>query len=277
MRSLLFAPAGNPELIAKLPRSQPDAVVIDLEDGVPAEHKDSARAGLARAIRDLPDELTICVRVNPVGTPWFESDIAALPARVAHVVVPKVETAEQVQRVAHSTQAEVIAGIETARGVMDVRELLFGPVTAAYFGAEDYVADLGGLRTPSSDEVLYARSRVSLACRVLGVHALDQVVVDVHDDDAFRADARRGRELGYRGKLCVHPRQVALAHEAFTPSEEEVDRARKILAAARHAAGQGRGVIVVDGAMVDEPMLRAARDVLERATSADPARRTPPA
>lgn len=263
MRSLLFAPADRPELLAKLPRAAPDAVCIDLEDGVAADRKDLARAGLADAVAGLAGSgVQVTVRINAVESEHFAADAAAIPDGVDLVVVPKLETAEQVARVAAALPGmPLLAGIETARGVFDVGEVLTGPVTSAYFGAEDYVADLGGLRTKHSEEVLYARSRVALACRVRGVHALDQVVVDIRDDDAFARDARRGRELGYRGKLCVHPGQVALAHAAFTPTAEEVARARALLDAA-----EGQGVVVFEGAMVDEPMLRAARDVIARAS-----------
>ncbi|MGI8711614.1 MAG: HpcH/HpaI aldolase/citrate lyase family protein [Solirubrobacteraceae bacterium] len=274
MRNLLFAPAGRPDLVAKLPRSRPDAVVVDLEDAVPSAHKDSARAALGALVGDLladaPD-LPTYVRVNGPDTLWFDPDVDALPGGLAGVMVPKLEHREQLDRVtgalhrAGRSGLPVIAGLETARGVLDVRGLLGGPVTAAYFGAEDYVADLGGVRSAGSEEVLYARSRVALACRVAGVLAIDQVVVDIHDTDAFRVDAARGRALGYRGKLCIHPAQVALAREAFTPSDEEVAAARALLTEAQRAADAGRGVIVVDGAMVDEPMLRVARDTLARA------------
>jgi citrate lyase subunit beta/citryl-CoA lyase len=274
MRNLLFAPAGRPELVAKLPRSRPDAVVLDLEDAVPAAQKDSVRAtltGLAeQLLSDAPD-LPTYVRINAAETPWFDADIKALPRGLAGVMVPKVERREHLERVkaaladAGHRGLPVIAGVETARGVLDVRDLLGEPVTAAYFGAEDYIADLGGVRTAGSQEVLYARSRVAIACRVAGVLALDQVVVDIHDADAFRADAAQGRALGYRGKLCIHPSQVALAREAFTPSDEEVAAAQALLAQAQEAATAGLGVIVVAGAMVDEPMLRVARDTLARA------------
>lgn len=273
MRSLLFAPAGRPDLVAKLPRCRPDAAVIDLEDGVPEAHKDRARAAVPALVaelrRDAP-ELAICVRVNAPPTDWFAADVAALPDGLHAVVVPKLERREQLEQIAAALGAAgraglpVVAGIETARGVQDVRELLGPGVTVAYFGAEDYVADLGGVRTGHSREVLYARSRVALACRVAGVAALDQVVVNVRDDEAFRADAAAGRELGYHGKLCVHPGQVALAHTAFSPSSADRERARGMLEAAAAAAREGHGVIVVDGAMIDEPMLRAARDLLAR-------------
>jgi citrate lyase subunit beta / citryl-CoA lyase len=274
MRNLLFAPAGRPDLVAKLPRSRPDAVVLDLEDAVPAAQKNSVRATLTglvdRLLSDAPD-LPTYVRINAAETTWFDADIKALPRGLAGVMVPKVERRAQLDRVkaaladAGHGGLPVIAGVETARGVLDVRDLLGEPVTAAYFGAEDYIADLGGVRTAGSQEVLYARSRVALACRVAGVLALDQVVVDIHDADAFRADAAQGRALGYRGKLCIHPSQVALAREAFTPSDEEVAAAQALLAQAQEAATAGLGVIVVAGAMVDEPMLRVARDTLARA------------
>ncbi|WP_354698506.1 Citrate lyase subunit beta-like protein [Paraconexibacter sp. AEG42_29] len=271
MRSLLFAPAVRPDLVAKLPRSRPGAGVIDLEDGVPEGRKDAARAALAGQVAGLLERhpgFAVCVRVNAPPTASFAADVAALPAGLTAVVVPKVEDAQQLEQVARALAAAghdglgVVAGIETARGVLDVRALLGGPVTTAYFGAEDYVADLGGVRTKHSTEVLYARSRVALACRVAGIPCLDQVVVDIHDDDAFRADARQGRELGYTGKLCVHPRQVALADEAFLPSPEQLARARATLEAAAAAARDGQGVIVFDGAMVDEPMLVAARRLI---------------
>lgn len=274
MRNLLFAPASRPDLVAKLPRSRPDAAVLDLEDAVPPAQKDSVRASLAtlvaRLLADAPD-LPTYVRVNAPDTPWFDADVDALPGGLAGVMVPKLEHREQLARVtaalarAGQDGLPAIAGLETARGVLDVRDLLGGPVTAAYFGAEDYIADLGGVRSAGSEEVLYARSRVALACRVAGVLALDQVVVDIHDAEAFRVDAAQGRAMGYRGKLCIHPSQVELAREVFTPSDAEVAAARALLAEAERAATAGRGVIVVAGAMVDEPMLRVARDTLARA------------
>lgn len=272
MRSLLFAPADRPELVAKLPRSGPDAICLDLEDGVAADRKQAARAGLTAALESVAGRGSlVTVRVDAVDEPGFVMDIAALDAAreagvtVDAVVVPKLERAAQRDAVAMALPGvAVIAGIESARGVWDVDAVLGGPVTAAYFGAEDYVADVGGIRTAAGDEVLYARSRVALACRVRGVHALDQVVVAVHDAACFEADAARGRRLGYGGKLCVHPGQVTLAHATFTPSADEVAHARRVL-----AAGEGRGAVLVDGAMVDEPMLRTARDVLRHAEAAE--------
>jgi citrate lyase subunit beta/citryl-CoA lyase len=143
-----------------------------------------------------------------------------------------------------------------------VRELLVPPVVVAYFGAEDYIADLGGVRTLGSTEVLYARSRVALAARLAGVLAVDQVVTRLDADDHFLTDAAEGRALGYRGKLCIHPAQVALAHRAFSPSPEELDRARRLVAAYEDAMARGEAAIAFEGQMVDEPLARHARAVI---------------
>jgi citrate lyase subunit beta/citryl-CoA lyase len=138
-------------------------------------------------------------------------------------------------------------------------------VTAAYFGAEDYVTDLGGVRTPGNAEVAHARAVVVLAARLAGVPAVDIVVPDFHDDDRFRREAAEARAFGYAGKLCIHPRQVALAHEAFVPSAEEVARARRLLAAYDEATARGTAAIAFEGQMVDEPLAARARGVLAAA------------
>jgi citrate lyase subunit beta/citryl-CoA lyase len=187
------------------------------------------------------------------------------------VIVPKLETADQLDEIAAAFRAagleqlHVLAGIESAAGVDRVRELLVPPVAVAYFGAEDYVADLGGVRTLGSTEVLYARSRVALAARLAGVPAVDQVVTRLDAEDHFLTDAAEGRALGYRGKLCIHPAQVALAHRAFTPSDEEVDRARRLVAAYEEAVAGGHAAIAFEGQMVDEPLARHARAVIAAA------------
>lgn len=274
VRSLLFVPGGRPDMVGKVPRWSPDVTVVDLEDAVVPGSKDEARQAAVAAIADLaagPGRgLTVLVRVNPPGSPYFAADMAAVAgSRAGGVVLPKLEEAGQVSEVrqilaAHGrADAILIAGLETARGVAFARELLAGGLAAAYFGAEDYIADLGGRRTPGSQEVLYARSQVVLAARLCGVPAIDQVVVAVHDEQAFSTDAEAGRALGYTGKICLHPQQVAQAHRIFTPSPEEVAHAQAVLAAAR------AGVGMVAGEMVDEVHVKMAAAVLRRAGRQD--------
>lgn len=269
-RSLFFVPGHRPDMIAKVPRWSPDIAVIDLEDAVGPNDKDQARRLTLEALPHLAASAgpttMITVRVNAPDSPWFAADLAAAADSPATgVVVPKLERPAQV---AHAREllgrhgrpdVAVIAGLETALGVADARAVLAAGVVAAYFGAEDYIADIGGQRTPGSMEVLYARSQVVLAARLAGVTAIDQVVVAIRDDAQFTADAQAGRALGYQGKICVHPRQVDLAHRVFTPSVQEVAHARAVL------GGAAAGVGVVEGTMVDEVHVKMAQAVLRRA------------
>jgi len=273
LRSLLFAPGNRPEVCAKLPRSTPDGAVLDLEDAVPpklrAEARPTVRESAAKLAREHP-EITWYVRVNSVPSEWFARDITeALDPALDGVVVPKLDNAEQVAAVVDALSAaglghlHVLAGIETAHGVENAREILEAPgVAAGYFGAEDFIADMGGLRTPGSTEVLYARSRVALAARIAGVLVADQVVAALDDEQAFVADALVGRSLGYPGKLCIHPAQVALAHEVFSPTPDEIDRARRLVTAYDDALARGDAAIAFEGQMIDEALVRHARTVL---------------
>jgi citrate lyase subunit beta / citryl-CoA lyase len=276
LRSLLFAPASRPDVLAKLPRSSPDGVVIDLEDAVPPNAKAAARPNALAAGAELAADhpgLAVYVRVNAVPTEWFARDVAeALAPQLAGVVVPKLESPWQLDIVTDALDAaglghlHVLAGIETAQGVESAAEVFRPPVAVAYFGAEDFIADMGGVRTASSNEVLYARSRVALLARLAGILAVDQVVTVLDDEEHFLADAAAGRAIGFRGKLCIHPAQVALANRAFSASPEELERARRLLAAYDAAVAEGEAAIAFEGQMVDEPLARHARAVLAAAS-----------
>ena len=275
LRSLLTVPANRADLVGKAPRSAPDAVFLDLEDGVPPDAKVGARADArvaAVGLRDAAPAMQVFVRVNALDTPWFEGDMAeALDPGLTGVVVPKVESVDDVAAIVEALALAdraglgILVGIESAAGVARADDILQAPVRWCYFGAEDFVADMGGVRTTSNQEVLYARSRVALAARLGGVHAVDQIVADFRDDNRYIHEAEEGRALGYRGKLCIHPAQVPLAHEVFTPSPAAVDHARRLLAAYEEAATRGEATIAFDGEMVDEPMARRARAVLAAA------------
>jgi citrate lyase subunit beta/citryl-CoA lyase len=274
--SVLFCPATRPDRVAKLPGTGTDIGVVDLEDAVAPAGKDAARADCRTAVAALalaaPD-FAVAVRVNKRGSLWYERDIAMLAGlRVAAVVLPKVESSEDMadlgRHLAAAGQPDlpVMAGIETARGVTGIERIIAaGPPRALYFGAEDLAADLGGDRSEEGFEVLYARSHVALHARAAGVVPVDEVVVQLDDDARFERDAARGRSLGYQGKLCLHPRQVPLAKSAFRPSPSEVARSRRIVAAYDSVAAGGGGVLRLDGEMVDEPMVRRARQVLAAA------------
>ncbi|HUP71551.1 MAG TPA: CoA ester lyase [Acidimicrobiales bacterium] len=273
LRSLLFAPASRPDVLAKLPRADPDGVVLDLEDAVApsakADARDHSREAGAMLAREYP-QLAVYVRVNAMPTEWFADDIArGVPAGAIGVVVPKIESAAQIMAAGRALdraglhELSILVGIETVAGVINVAEILHeARVAACYFGAEDYTADLGGVRRADSLEVLWPRSRVAAHAARAGVLSMDQVVTDLHDEDAFRLDAQMGRSLGYRGKLCIHPSQVAWANESFSPSAAEVERARRLIEAFEEATALGHGTISFEGQMVDEPLARRARAVI---------------
>jgi citrate lyase subunit beta/citryl-CoA lyase len=216
--------------------------------------------------------MALFVRTNALGSPHFSDDLEASLAAGAHgIVVPKLETDREVQDVRRAMSnrglrtQKLCAGIESVAGVHRAVEVCGAGADMAYFGAEDFITDLGGVRTAGNTEVLYARSRVAIAARLAGIPALDQVVVDYQDGAAFEREAREARSLGYQGKLCIHPSQVALANAAFTPSEDEVDWARGVVAAAAKAEQDGRGVVSYEGTMVDAPIINRAKALLERA------------
>ena len=272
LRSLLFAPAVRPDLLRKMPRTGADAIVIDLEDATPPEAKDTGRAEMRSAVADLAGQLPILVRVNDDTTPWHDDDLDSLPTEgLAGLVMPKIETIAGLDSLAarladSGLDMPVIGGVETALGVADARSLLAHDlISAAYFGAEDFIADLGGVRTASNDEVAYARAQVALAGRLAEVTVIDQVVADFTDDDRCRRECLEARSMGYGGKLCIHPSQVSIANAAFLPSSEEIDRARRLLEAYDDAKAQGVASVAFEGQMVDEPVARQARRVLAQA------------
>ena len=273
LRSLLFAPAVRPDFIAKLPERGADAVVVDCEDATPAGAKDLARQHVRDHVPALAEKCKVTVRVNAVASEWFADDINdGVVPEVAAIVVPKIDSVDALNTVSAALEGNglghigVIAGIETGLGVADARLLLAHErVVAAYFGAEDFIADMGGIRTASNEEVLYARSAVAVAARLGGVPLLDQVVTDFRDDDRFVAECAQARAIGYSGKLCIHPGQVALANAAFIPSADEVDRARRLLEVYENATSEGLAAVDFEGQMVDEPLAVQARRIIATA------------
>tara|TARA_B100000470_G_scaffold219710_1_gene206984 strand:+ start:157 stop:1020 length:864 start_codon:yes stop_codon:yes gene_type:complete len=270
LRSLLFAPGNRAEVLVKIPRSAPSAAVIDLEDAVPSDRKAEARAIAHQVAPDLVDEVRLFVRVNAPDTDHFEADVVdGLPAGLTGVAVPKLESAAAVDAVAAALDAAghadlpIVAGLETVAGVVDARTVTTHQrVRWCYFGAEDYVADLGGVRRTDNLEVQTARAQVAQAARLGGIPAIDMVVADFGDEERFLREAEQARALGFSGKLCIHPAQVPLADRAFRPSDQDLVWARRVADAYEEALVRGDAAISVDGAMVDEPVARRARALL---------------
>jgi citrate lyase subunit beta / citryl-CoA lyase len=248
-RSFLFVSGDRPDRFAKAAAAGADVVVLDLEDAVAPGAKDAARA---HVVAWLADGHTTVVRVNAAGTPWYADDVAAVRDAVA-VMVPKAERPEDLDGL-----PSVLPLVETARGVAAVHELCaVSTVVRPVFGSIDLAADLG-VDPLSRTALLHARSALVLAAAAAGcAPPVDGVTTALSDVDAVRDDTRHAVELGFTGKLCVHPRQVPVVHEAFRPTDDEIAWARSVLAA-------GEGVSAVDGRMVDRPVLLRAERLLSR-------------
>lgn len=260
----LFVPASRPQLIEKAQAANPTCVIADLEDAVAPEDKDAARQALASLA--VSDGVPLCVRINAVATPWFEEDLETVSAmaregKCAGLVLPKAEDPAQVNaiRSALPSAAACFGLVETALGVARVRELapLFDRL---FFGSLDYAADLGCAHTVPA--LAHARSEILLASRIADKPGpVDGVTADTRDTDLIRNDAAYAAELGFKGKLLIHPAQLSPAKSGFRPSDDEIAWADRVLA----AVGNG-GVAKVDGKMVDAPVIAKAKAVFERAS-----------
>lgn len=283
LRSLIFSPGNRLDLVAKAVRSGADAIIVDLEDAVPADAKAATRDGLA----DLPEShVPLYVRVNDPTTPWFWADVvAAARADVAGIVVPKAEdpdvlrrldgalTAVEVDRGLEVGTLDVVPLIESARGVFEAHAVLTAAerIRGLLFGSGeqgDLVVDLGVEWTPDGSGLLYARSQVVLAARLAQVQPLDAVFMDFRNLDALRVECELARRTGYEGKTAIHPAQVPVINEVFTPDEAEVAHHQRVVDAFEQALKEGAASINLDGKMVDYAVARVARSRLARAEAA---------
>lgn len=274
MRSKLFVPCSRPDFFAKALAGEADALSFDLEDAVPPGDKRAARARLAEWLRSdavAASAKTLIVRVNAPDTPFFADDLAALAdLRVDIVNLPKAETADAVRAVAARMEATGIAAgllvnIESAFGMGRAATIARAHprVIGLQVGLNDLFASLG-IDRGDARHVHAALWTIRLAAGESSRLAYDGAWPDLTDDDGFRAEAELARSLGYLGKSCIHPRQVAIANAVFDRSED-LARARRLLAAAAEAETQGHGAFVFEGAMADAPAIAAARETVRRA------------
>ncbi len=270
MRSMLFAPGNKYELLQKFSKIQPDIAIIDLEDAVPDSEKQVARENLQKYAQEDKTAATTYVRVNALVSQHFEEDIRSIPPQIAGIVIPKVNDASDIERATqaierNSVSAKILVGIETVKGLMSVQDI-FGTasVFAAYFGAEDYIHDLGGLRTDGNDEVLFARTQIGISSRLFGVPVVDQIVADFSDSERFMKEAQQAKSLGFTGKLCIHPSQVPLANQSFSSTPEEIQQAIELLKVYDEAVANVTASIVHNGQMVDEALAKQARRILSQ-------------
>src|SRR5690242_17580834 len=267
-RSVLFMPGSNARALEKARILPADALVLDLEDAVAPGMKVEARAQAASAVRAGGyGHREIVVRVTALGTPWGRDELAAAAAAGADaVLLPKVESAETVSAAiaALGPAPAVWCMLETPRGILNAPAIAAASprLTALVMGTSDLTTDLHARVTRERLPLLTSLQLCVLAARSAGITALDGVHLDLEDDAGFAAACRQAADFGFDGKTLIHPRQVAAANEAFAPAAGEVDWARRVIAAHAEATAAGRGVVVLDGRLVESLHVDDARRVL---------------
>jgi citrate lyase subunit beta / citryl-CoA lyase len=264
-RSYLFVPGNRPDRFAKACASGADVVIVDLEDAVPFREKTAARNAVAGWVN--PDHPVI-IRINGVETDWFRNDLTLwhMPG-VTAIMLPKTDSVEQLRRVEELLKEKVpiLPLIETARGFSNALEIAKEPaVERLVFGAFDFQLDMG--IQGDAEELLYFRSQLVLVSRLAGIEApVDGINTGIDDAERLRADILRARRLGFGGKLCIHPNQVAHVNDLFRPSAEEISWARRVLEVAEAASG---AAVADNGQMIDRPIILRAERILREAEKA---------
>ncbi len=296
-RCELAVPGSNPNMFEKAMKSGVDFVFLDLEDAVAPDDKIQARKNIIEAINDLDWKehgVSLSVRINGLDTQFMVRDVVDLIEQAGHkldtILVPKVGVYSDVYMVeAMLSQLEIQQGlknrigievlIETALGMSNVEDIArngtAGRLEALHFGVADYAAsnrarttNIGGLNPDyPGDQWHAAISRMTVACRAYGLRPIDGPFGDIKDPDGFKLAARRAAALGIEGKWAIHPSQVALANEIFTPPAAEIEKAKRILTALEDAAAQGKGAAALDGRLIDAASARMANNVVEVAES----------
>lgn len=268
IRSILFVPGDSAKKLSRSAGLPADLILIDWEDAVAEANKADARAVTQRALPSVrTDGRALLVRPNPPSSKWFAEDCAAVRrCRPDGVVIPKCESARDVERVAEQLPGLgiIVPLIESPLGVLRAADLAScsDRVRALLFGAEDYCVESRIRRTEDEPEVAFARSSVVNAARAMGKQVFDSPLMQYQDLAAVRSAAQRGRRLGFTGQAAIHPAQLPVINEVYSPSSVEVEEARTVL---RRFEEHGGGVYSVQGSLEDYPMVREALAVLERA------------
>jgi citrate lyase subunit beta/citryl-CoA lyase len=282
IRTALFVPGNRPERVDKAFLAKADLVIIDLEDAVPLSQKREARSQAARKIVQHTGK-KVFVRVNALNSGFFTEDLEGIVDHgLVGIMVPKTEAAQQVREI-HALlldeenskgitagKVELLLLIETAMGIERVFEIaresrIINRSAVFAFGAADFCMDLGIAMTSRGEELLFPRARMAIACRAADVPPpLDTpYMIDLKDAEGLEADAKRAKQLGFQGKLCVHPNQVDICNRVFSPTKEEIAFARRVVDAFQEAENTGVGAIQVDGKFVDPPIVKRAKRILQ--------------
>lgn len=281
-RSLLFVPGTEPRRIEKSKTSGADAIILDLEDSVSIDRKDEARQLVADSLKEGGFEHSeTVVRVNAPDTPFFKADLAAVVlAGVQTVMIPKSEALDVVAAIAERLQVtrnnqgnpvRILALVESALGVLRAAEIANSHilVDGLCFGHADFSLNMGiPVQGAEKGIVLHGRCQLALAAKAFGKAALDNICLAVKDEAIFREDALLGQQLGFDGKMCIHPTQVKIVNEIYTPTQKQIQFAQQVVDGWNEAKSKGMGVFTLNNKMIDAPVAIAQENVLKRAQQA---------
>lgn len=276
-RSVLYMPGSNTRALDKARTLAADGLILDLEDAVAPDTKDEARANVCAALKDGYGQREVLVRINSLATKWGQADVVAAATSGAHgVLIPKVESADMVRQVEAILDAAgapadmaIWCMIETPLGVLHVEDIARATPRLGGFvmGTSDLAKDMRCLHTTTRLPFMAAFNLCIMAARAYGLAIVDGVYLDLADDEGFAASCQQGRELGFDGKTLIHPKTIGAANAAFGPTEAEVAWAEKIIAAHAEAEKEGKGVVVVDGKLVENLHVVTARETVALAAA----------
>lgn len=283
-RTLLFCPASNPKLLFTAPIYQADGIIFDLEDSVRYDEKDAARELLAEALKSIEyDSCEVFARINPLDTEFGEEDVRVLVAAgLRRIRLPMTQCSDDVDRLCklldqveddfgvERGSTRVQCAIETPLGVHNVYEIAKASerIVSISFGAEDYTRSLGIERKDAAEALLYPRSRITSVAALAGIDAIDTVWSDISDMDGFRSEVLQAKNLGFAGKACIHPSQIEVVHDVFTPDKESVQQSVEIMQIAKDLDIEKGGVALLKGKMIDIPVIDKARRIVRLAKGA---------
>ncbi len=277
-RTRLYIPGNNPAMVQNAVVYGADSLIFDLEDSISLDEKDSARHLISNALLTLDfEDCEVTVRVNSLDTEYFIKDLeAVVPAKPDGLLLPKTQSFDELIRVDDLISdieekydipigtVKLMPIIESAKGVLNAEKIAEAPrVIALGLGGEDLVADIGAKRTKLGRELDYISAKIILACAASKIQAIDTVFTDVNDTEGLYKATLRAIVLGFQGKSVIHPSQIEHVHRAFSPSQEEIERALRIVKAYKDAKKKGLGVVSVDGRMVDLPVVRRSEKILK--------------
>ena len=280
-RSMLYIPGNNPAMIQQGGIYGADSILLDLEDAVALNQKDAART-LVRNMMKVIDfyDTEVCVRVNHLSTPFGLADLEEIvPLQPSAIRYPKTESSEEVAELLKiieriedhhglpHNKMTLHAMIETAMGVQNVFSIAskFSRVDAITIGGQDLTADMNIIYTPDGAGIDFARKRIIMAAKASHIDVIDTVFPDVNDEEGLRRETEYAKKIGFTGKAVINPRQIDIIHEVFTPTEDEIRKAYRIVKEFRTNSAAGIGVFAIDGKMIDAPVVSRAEYILRLA------------